>query len=89
MDRHRGSSSGYRNSSTSHYSSSDYTSRNFEHNQQNRRGRGGNSSHHGWSGEKNSYSAPKDYDRYSSDKGIFFVNLFSKFNGLITLNFCT
>ena len=83
MDRGlRGSGSeGYRNPSTSHYSS-DYGSRNFDHSQQYRRGRGSGSSTH-WSGDRSSYAAPKEYERYSSsERGIICVSTISNFISL-------
>ncbi|XP_046652369.1 uncharacterized protein LOC124343190 isoform X2 [Daphnia pulicaria] len=63
MDRHRGS--GYRNPSSSNYSSSDYSGRNFDNNNQHRRSQGDSL---GWSGERNPYSAPKEYEKYSSSE---------------------
>ncbi len=65
MDRHHGS--GYRNPSSSNYSSSDYSGRNFDNNQHRKSQCDGL----GWSGERNSYSAPKEYEKYSSsERGI-------------------
>lgn len=65
MDRHRGSA--YRNLSSSNYSSSGYAPRNFDSNY-NRRGQSNEIPHLGWSSERGTHPASKEYERYSSSE---------------------